>query len=163
MYGYISFIPLWEIVSLVAGFWWRRWRRFEKVARSGTTRSRHRDHRQPLIYILSTAEPASRALCFGMPMLEARRGVLFLRRPPVRSLARFYVSNSVQIQTPVLSAEPPTSISPRTPREGVGVMHSHFSNSDTLTAVLSYMQRTCNHDSSLIRTFLLTRATDFLR
>lgn len=156
MYGYTSFIPLWEIVGLVASFWWRRWRRFEKVARSGTTRSRHRDHRQPLIYILSTAEPASRALCFGMPMLRARRGVLFLRRSPVRSLARFYVSNSVQIQTPVLSAEPPTSISPRTLREGVGVMHSHFSNGDTLTAVLSYMQRTCNHDSSLIRTFLLT-------
>lgn len=116
--------------SRASGFCGSDGRRFEEVARSGTARSRHRDHGQPLIYILSTVEPGIAALCFGMPAESEEEGALLLRR------ALLLVSTLViasKIQTSVLSAEPPTSISPRALREGVGVMHSHFSNGDTLT------------------------------
>jgi len=71
-----------------------------------------------------------------------RRETLLLRRALGRAPARFYIGNSVQIQTSVLSAEPPTSILPRTLRGGVGVMHSHFSNGNTLTAVPSWATTT---------------------
>lgn len=97
------------------------------------------------------------ALCFGMPCRE--RGALFSIALLGRSLGRFCLGNSVQIQTPVLSAEPPTSISPRTLREGVEVMHSHFSNGDTLIPLPFPRMHTCNHDdSSLIRTFFSFQA-----
>lgn len=137
---YRSFRPLWEVVAARQSVWWWwrwQWRRFKNVARSGTTRSRHRDHGQPLIYILSTGEPASRLFVLEC-LPRARRGAFHLRfSRPASPFSLCPVRNSVQIPTPVLSTEPPTSISSRAQREGVGVMHSHFSNGDTLSVVPS--------------------------
>lgn len=81
--------------SRASGFCGSDGRRFEEVARSGTARSRHRDHGQPLIYILSTVEPGIAALCFGMPA-ESEEGRGRSPPSPSRSLARFYARNSVQ-------------------------------------------------------------------
>lgn len=88
-YGYTSSRPLGEVVELVVGLVAAVAKVFEKVARSGTTRSRHRDHGQPLIYILSTVEPASRLFVLEC-LPRARRG-----RPSLSVTARDALARSL--------------------------------------------------------------------